>query len=261
MLQLVLESISASDQSSALRFLSYISVRSAAALVVSFLMCVLAGPKFIAAISRAKVGQHIRKVTGDNSVDLHEMHAGKTGTPTMGGILMLASIVIAVGLFGNWNEPALWVSFAMLIGFGALGFVDDYRKFTGKRSEGLTSKEKIIGQVALGGAFAMIMVQFFPDLATYTYGGAKGADFLAFPFFKDVVLTLGILYVPFAILVLTASSNAVNLTDGLDGLAAGVSAVCAMCLAVVAYLAGRDDAAEYLIIPFVKGSGEITVIL
>jgi len=261
MLQLVLESLTSADESSALRFLSYISVRSAAALVTSFVVCVLAGPRFIAAIKRAKVGQHIRKVTGDNSVDLHEMHAGKTGTPTMGGILMLGSILISVGLFGNWSEPALWVSFAMLLGFGALGFVDDYRKFTGKRSEGLTSKEKIIGQIALGGAFAMIMMQFFPDLSTYAYGGAKGADFLAFPFFKDVVLTLGILYIPFAILVLTASSNAVNLTDGLDGLAAGVSAVCAMCLAVVAYLAGRADAAEYLIIPFIKGGGEITVIL
>lgn len=243
------------------RFFSYISVRSACSLSVAFLFCVLLGPRFIEAIRRAKVGQHIRKSTGEGAVDLSEMHAGKSGTPTMGGILMLGAIVVATALFADWSQPVVWLAMAMGLGFAALGFVDDYRKFKGGKSEGLKVWEKFGGQILLGGAFGLLFVYGFGDVVQYTYAGNAGADMISLPFIKSAFFSLGILYVPFAILVLSASSNAVNLTDGLDGLAAGVSAVTALCLAVVAYLVGRADAATYLVIPHVSGGGELTVIL
>ncbi len=243
------------------RFFSYITVRAAAALLTAFVFTVLAGPSFIEAIKRRKVGQHIRKSSGENAVDLTEMHGGKAGTPTMGGLLMLVALLFACGLFSNWTSPVVWLAVAMAVGFGALGFVDDFRKFRGGRNEGLGGWEKIGAQVVLGGAFALLFVGGFPDLVRYDHVGYVGADAIALPFVKTAFFPLGALFVPFAIFVLTASSNAVNLTDGLDGLAAGVASASALCLAVVAYLVGRSDLASYLMIPHVQGGGELTVIL
>lgn len=243
------------------RFFSYITVRAAAALLTAFVFTVLAGPSFIEAIKRRKVGQHIRKSSGENAVDLTEMHGGKAGTPTMGGLLMLVALLFACGLFSNWTSPVVWLAVAMAVGFGALGFVDDFRKFRGGRNEGLGGWEKIGAQVVLGGAFALLFVGGFTDLVRYDHVGYVGADAIALPFVKTAFFPLGALFVPFAIFVLTASSNAVNLTDGLDGLAAGVASASALCLAVVAYLVGRSDLASYLMIPHVQGGGELTVIL
>lgn len=243
------------------RFFAYITVRAAAALLTAFLLTVLAGPAFIEAIKRRKVGQHIRTSSGENAVNLAEMHGGKAGTPTMGGILMLGSLLVACVLFSNWASPVVWLAIAMALGFGALGFVDDFRKFRGGRNEGLRAWEKIGAQVVLGMAFALLFVGGFPDLVRYEHLGYVGSDAVALPFLKSAFFPLGALFVPFAIFVLTASSNAVNLTDGLDGLAAGVASASALCLAVVAYLVGRTDMASYLMIPHVQGGGELTVIL
>lgn len=238
----------------------YVTVRAGAALLLAFVLSVLFGPRTIAWLRAKKIGQHIRKVTGENSVDLHEMHAGKAGTPTMGGILMMGSLLAAVALFGDWRSPLLQIAVAMTIGYGAIGFVDDYRKLTGQNSKGLSGRAKLLWQGLLGIAFALLFMQA-GDAVYYKHLANSGAEWLYVPFFKDAAFNLGLLYVPFAMIVLMGTSNAVNLTDGLDGLAAGVAAVSALCFAVVAYAVGRVDFADYLFVARIAGGGEVAVLL
>lgn len=261
MLLWLLEQLSGKGEAGAVRFAGYITVRSAAALVLAFVLGVLLGPRVIGWLRQRKIGQHIRQVTGKDSVDLYEMHAGKAGTPTMGGVLMVIAVMTAIILFGDWREPVLQLAVAMMLGFGAIGFVDDYRKLTGQNSKGLSSRGKLLWQGLLGISFGAIWLWCFPDLTRYAFAESTGPDMIVLPFFKEAAVSLGVLYLLFAAFVLTATSNAVNLTDGLDGLASGVSAVSALCFAVIAYLAGRYDMADYLIIPHVRGAGELTVLL
>ncbi|MDX2176219.1 MAG: phospho-N-acetylmuramoyl-pentapeptide-transferase [Candidatus Sumerlaeia bacterium] len=250
------------SQSAALGNLAgYITVRAAAALVLTFGLCVLAGPRFIAWLRARKMGQHIRRSEGENAVSLHEMHAGKAGTPTMGGLLMLAALTVSVALVGDWDEPVLWLAYFAALSFGIIGFIDDYRKFTGRNNKGISEREKLAAQAAFGLIFAAGFYYFCGDMVRYRVTEVSGADLLVLPFVKEWAFALGIAYIPFAVLVLAATSNAVNLTDGLDGLAAGVSTVAAMCFALVAYLAGRADMSTYLFIPHVQGAGEVAVIL
>lgn len=239
----------------------YISVRAVAALMVAFVVSVFMGNRVIGWLSILKFGQHIRDDQGDGAISLKEMHAEKVGTPTMGGLLMLGAIAVAAILFGDWSAPVFRLAVGMTLGFAAIGFIDDYRKISAKNSDGLSGKAKLVAQGALAIYLGAAILYLHPDLFTYQYGKTGGADLIALPFFKDLFLHLGILYIPFAMLVLMSTSNGVNLTDGLDGLATGVTISATVCFLFVAYAAGRSDWAEYLIIPHVSGGGELVVLL
>jgi phospho-N-acetylmuramoyl-pentapeptide-transferase len=239
----------------------YVTVRAMLALAFAFVMSVLFGNRVIAWLRALKVGQQVRDDQGKDAISLKAMHAGKQGTPTMGGLLMLGSLMTAVVLFGDLREPVLGLAVAMALGFGAIGFVDDYRKVVHRNSKGLSARQKLVAQGTLGVAFGAMCLYLFHDITSYSYAGKVGADLLVMPFFKEAVFALGVLYIPFAALVLTGTSNAVNLTDGLDGLATGVTITATICFGLVAYLAGRVDTSAYLMIPYVRGAGELGVLM
>ena len=250
-----------------LRVFGYITVRAGLALAVAFVFCIMAGPRLIDYLKKLQAIQYIRNSEGKDAISLAEMHAHKKSVPTMGGLLMLGAIILATALLGDWSQPVLWLAMLGTIGYCAIGYADDYLKVVKKNNAGLSARAKLIAQIALGSVFAGLYVYVFPHLVQYqfiengTVTQVTGPQFLLFPFMKALMLPLGILYVAFVIFVLTGTSNAVNLTDGLDGLAAGVTISATLCFAVVAYLAGRPEAARYLIIPSVTGAGELTVLL
>lgn len=261
MLPWLAELLTDNENFSFLRMAEYISIRAAGALIVAFLLSVLCGPRVIAFLFKLKVGQYIRDDRGEKAISLKDMHAAKAGTPTMGGVLMLGALLASAILFGDWREPVFRLALAMALGFAAIGFVDDYRKVVGKNSKGLSGKAKIFWQMLLGGVFGLLTITLHAHTTNYAHLDLQGTAYVALPFFKNAVLPLGILYVLFSMFVLTGTSNAVNLTDGLDGLATGVTISAALCFAVVAYLVGRVDLAGYLIVPHVQGAGELTVLL
>ena len=264
MIQLLAEILVVGDAST-LRVLSYITVRAGLALALAFVLSVLLGPRLIAFLQKLQAIQAIRNDVGKDAISLQEMHKKKIGVPTMGGLLMLGTIVTSTLLFTDLKSPVVWLAMLCTVGFCGLGFLDDYLKVVKKNSDGLSPRAKIIGQVLLGGIFAAVYSYVGLEIVSYGTGAdsdkISGPEFLLFPFFKDFMINLGIFYMPFAILVLTATSNAVNLTDGLDGLAAGVTISATLCFAIIAYLIGRADSSSYLIIPHVRGAGELTVIL
>ncbi|MEO8377809.1 MAG: phospho-N-acetylmuramoyl-pentapeptide-transferase, partial [Candidatus Sumerlaeota bacterium] len=251
MIQL-LSQLAGEDSFSFLRVFSYISVRAGLALVVSFVFCILMGPRLIEYLKKLQAIQYIRNSEGKDAISLAEMHAHKKSVPTMGGLLMLGGILLATSLLGDWSQPVLWLAMLGTIGYCAIGYADDYLKVVKKNNAGLSARAKLIAQIALGSIFAGLYVYVFPHLVQYqfiengTVTHITGPQFLLFPFIKTLMLPLGILYAVFVIFVLTGTSNAVNLTDGLDGLAAGVTISATLCFAVVAYLAGRPEAARYL---------------
>jgi len=259
--------ISADSPFSFLRVLEYISVRAGLALIFSFLFCLLLGPAMIRMLKRMQAIQYIRKSEGEGAISLEEMHKGKKGTPSMGGLLIFGAILSSALLFVSFSSAVAWLAIFAATGFCALGFADDYLKAVKKNNAGLSARKKLVGQIAIGIAFAAIFAYAIPGVVSYNpvpgdaAAAIEGPAFFLLPFAKHAVIALGVLYIPFAVLVLTATSNAVNLTDGLDGLAAGVTISATVCFAVVAYLAGRTVDSSYLYIPYVQGAGELTVIL
>ena len=252
------------DPGTLVRLSQYLSVRAIAALIVSFVFCVLAGPRVIQFLRSLQAVQYIHDAQGEGAKSLkNEIHAGKQGTPTMGGLLMALALVGGALLFGDLREPVLVMALGAAVGFGAIGFLDDYLKTVRKNSVGLIGRYKLILQTILGLIFGSLYYFQFPEVVSYSAGATvhSGPGFLLVPFFKHLVLSVGIFYLPFAVLTLVATSNAVNLTDGQDGLAAGVTISVAICFALICYLAGRSDSSGYLIIPFVRGGGELAVLL
>jgi phospho-N-acetylmuramoyl-pentapeptide-transferase len=222
----------------------YLTFRTAGAIVTALLLSLLLGPWFIRALRRLQVGQNIRDVGPAT-------HQVKAGTPTMGGVLILTAVLVPTLLWANLVNLYVWVALAVTVLFGGIGFVDDFLKVRRKRSLGLTARIKFGLQVlvaALAAGFLLSLPEGHPFQPTLT-----------FPFFKQLVLDLGPLYVPFVVLVLTGSSNAVNLTDGLDGLAIGATLIAASTYVVFTYLAGNAIAARYLQIPYVPGVGEVAI--
>lgn len=265
MLNLLAGYLSQYDAWSAFRLFDFITVRASLALLFAFGFCVVFGKQMISRLRRLQAVQYVRDSTGEGAVSLNEIHGGKNGTPTMGGLLMLAALLFSVLLFMDLTEPVLWLALLATVGFCAIGFLDDYLKAVKKNSEGLTSQRKLILQISLAVVFASIYLYFYPHIVSYDPGNGgkafEGPDFILPPFFKHMAFSIGGLYLIWVALVLTATSNAVNLTDGQDGLAAGVTICVTGCFAVIAYLAGRVDSSEYLIIPFVQGAGELAVLL
>jgi phospho-N-acetylmuramoyl-pentapeptide-transferase len=207
------------------------------ALVISFWL----GPIVIQKLSSLKVGQQIRE-------DGPQRHLAKAGTPTMGGVLILFSGILSTLLLADLSNPYIWLALLVTIGFAGIGFIDDYRKLRGRSSAGLSARQKFGLQVALGLVAGFVLVHM-PSFSTT----------LNFPVLKGVRPEIGMWYVPFAALVIVGSSNAVNLTDGLDGLAIGPVAIAAGTIGFFAYVAGNAKLAEYLQIEYVPGAGELLV--
>ncbi len=235
----------------ALNVFKYITFRSICAAATAFLISLIVGNWVIRKLISLKFGQPIR--TKEEVHQLFELHGAKKGTPTMGGILIIGSIVLSVVLWAQPENPFVWLVLLSTLFLGGIGFYDDWLKVTKKNSAGISSRLKFGLQCLL----ALIFTVFFlsdPKLR-------EQAVLLYVPFFKGPVLYLGWFTFVFYLLVIVGTSNAVNLTDGLDGLATGCTATVAAAYAVLAYLGGNALAAEYLQIPFVPFSGELCVVL
>ena len=220
----------------------YITFRSAGGVVTALVLSLVLGPWFIRVLRRLSLGQSIREVAPVS-------HRAKEGTPTMGGVLILTALLVPTLLWADLTNRYVWLVVGVTLGYGAIGFADDLLSIRRRENRGLSARAKFGLQLALG-AFAGWAVVALP---------ADHGSELAFPFFKQAVYDLGILYVPFAALLLTASSNAVNLTDGLDGLAIGATLIAAATYAIFSYVAGNRVLADYLQVPYVSGAGELAV--
>ncbi len=233
------------DQFSALNVFRYLTFRTGGAVITALIISFLFGPVLIELLkSRQQGGQPIRS-------DGPESHLlTKQGTPTMGGLLILIALSIATLLWANLTNPFIWACLGVTIAFGTIGFFDDYLKVSKRDSNGLSGRLKLVLQVAIATvATFWIMSNLPPELRTT----------LAIPFLKNTLLNLGWGFVAFSVLVMVGASNAVNLTDGLDGLAIVPVMIAAGVFAVFAYLVGHTGFAEYLQINYVKGAGELAV--
>ena len=222
----------------------YITFRSAYALVTALLISFIMGPWLIRRVQAMQLGETIR-------ADGPEHHQAKAGTPTMGGLLILASILIPTLLWADLTNRYVLLVMAVTVWTGLIGFMDDYLKVVKKHSKGLVGRYKLVGQVTLGLGLGLFL--YFMPLEP---GLGVGIEL---PFLKGVLLNLGFFYVPLVILVLTGTSNAVNLTDGLDGLAIGVVSVVFVAFTGLAYVSGHRLFSEYLNIVYLPGAGELTV--
>lgn len=223
---------------------SYLTMRAILSVLTALLISLWLGPALIKYLQRLQVGQAIRD-------DGPQSHLAKAGTPTMGGILIIASIVLSTLLWANLSNHYVQVVLAVVLGFGLVGFVDDYRKVVQKNPRGLPARWKYFWQSLIATLAAV-----------YLYGNATvGAETqLLVPFFKEVMPQLGLFYILLAYFVIVGTSNAVNLTDGLDGLAIVPTIMVAGALGVFAYASGHANFAQYLNIPYLPLSGELLIV-
>lgn len=225
------------------RVFQYLTFRSILAALTALCIALLLGPWMIKRLSRRQIRQVVRN-------DGPQSHLSKAGTPTMGGNLIITAIAISTLLWGNLTNSYVWIVLLGTIGFGIIGWLDDYLKIDRKNSKGLSARWKYLAQsvLAIGIAIWLFSLAKTPDETA-----------LLIPFFKNITLPLGIFYLVLTYFVIVGSSNAVNLTDGLDGLAILPTVMVAGALAIFAYLAGNIEFAKYLTIPYVAGSGEVAV--
>ncbi|MBK6509137.1 MAG: phospho-N-acetylmuramoyl-pentapeptide-transferase [Haliea sp.] len=228
---------------SAFRVFQYLTLRGILAAGTALSISMLVGPTMIHRLKFYQMGQSVRD-------DGPKSHFSKAGTPTMGGALMLVAIAVSCLLWGDLRNAYLWLALLVTAGFGAIGWVDDYRKVVEKNSRGLPARWKYFWQSLIGLAAAIYLFLAFDSPVTTT---------LYVPFFKDFAWNMGLLFVPLAYFVIVGASNAVNLTDGLDGLAILPTVLVGTALGIIAYLTGRVDFANYLHIPHIAGSGELAV--
>ena len=221
----------------------YLSLRAIFAVITALAVALFLGPKVIRKLREYQIGQAIRD-------DGPKSHLSKAGTPTMGGALILLSIAVSTLLWGNLENKYVWLTLIVTLAFGAIGWVDDYRKVVEKNSRGLPARWKYFWQSALAIIAGIYMFMTAPSSAETS---------LIIPFFKDVIVEMGIFYIVLSYFVIVGSSNAVNLTDGLDGLAILPTVMVGAALGLCAYLAGNTNYAEYLSIPYVIGAGELVV--
>jgi len=222
----------------------YVTFRTAAASLTALALSLLLGPWMIRKLNAFQVGQVIRR-EGPAS------HRAKAGTPTMGGLLILTATVVPTILWANLTNVFVWIAMLTTVAFGAVGFTDDYLKVTRRSNEGLWPRYKILAEVVISVAVALVLLAL---TARDLYSTR-----LIFPFFKSFIPELGWWYVPFAAVVLVGVSNAVNLTDGLDGLAISSVAVAAATFTALAYVTGHRVFAEYLLLVHFPPSAELTI--
>ncbi|MFQ5417716.1 MAG: phospho-N-acetylmuramoyl-pentapeptide-transferase [Myxococcota bacterium] len=225
---------------SGLNVFRYITFRTAAAALTALFISFIVGPPLIRALGRLRVGQPIREIGPS--------HQEKEGTPTMGGLLILLSLLVSVLLWSNLDNRYVWTVIGVTTAYGLLGFVDDYRKVKLRHSSGIRARVKLAWQTVI--AFAVA-------LAIYNSPGFDAE--LSVPFFKDFTPYLGWVYVPVAAFIIVATSNAVNLTDGLDGLAIGPTMITAGTFLILAYASGHAVIADYLSIKYVSGAGHLAI--
>jgi len=226
---------------SAFNVFRYITFRAIYASLTAFLICFVVGPWVIRKLSLMQIGQYIRE-------DGPQAHHKKAGTPTMGGTLIIAAVTAATLLWANLTNFYVWILLFILLSYGTIGFVDDYLMQVKKHNKGLTGRGKLLLQ-ALAALIAAALVCTRPGFDTQ----------VTVPFFKEITPDLGWWYVLFAVFVIVGTSNAVNLTDGLDGLAIGPVIIAAVTYMIFAYVAGHVKFAEYLQINYVTASGETAV--
>jgi phospho-N-acetylmuramoyl-pentapeptide-transferase len=229
---------------SGLNVFRYITTRATSAAVTALAISIIFGPLFLRLLHRYQVKENIRE-EGPAS------HKVKEGTPTMGGVLILFAVLIPTLLWADLGNRFILLILMVTVWMGAIGFMDDYLKAIKGQPRGLVGRKKMVGQILCGLLFGLLLYYFPP-------GDVFSSD-TGIPFFKNYILKLGILYIPFIIVVITGTSNAVNLTDGLDGLAIGLSAFCFMAFAGMTYLSGRADFSSYLAIEYLPGSGELAI--
>jgi phospho-N-acetylmuramoyl-pentapeptide-transferase len=235
---------------SAFNIFRYISFRAAGAAITALVISFIVGPWILARLRGMQVHQVVRAGTPDS-------HAGKGTTPTMGGLIVLVAVMGSTVLWMQLQSRYVWLALIVTVLMGAIGFLDDYLKLKQKRegreNRGLVERYKLAGQITIGLALGYYLWQ-------YPISGLPGAS-TTLPFYKYVLIvpTWAWLYLPFVTFVMTGTSNAVNLTDGLDGLATGLMAIAMLTLALFAYLMGRVDASEYLGLIYLRGAGELTI--
>ena len=234
------------DIFSFLNVFKYLTVRTGLAMFTSMLVVFLIGTPFINFFSARQMINPIRKDGPDEHI------IKKIGTPTMGGVLILVGLFSSILLWGNLSSPYIWVLIFIVTSFGLLGAYDDYKKIKFSNSSGVSFKFKIIIQIIIAVLGILILTHFtdHPDLKN-----------LYFPFFKNLLINLGWFFIPFSVFIIVGSSNAVNLTDGLDGLATVPVILVAACFAFISYVTGNIVFSEYLQIPYIEGVGEVTVFL
>jgi phospho-N-acetylmuramoyl-pentapeptide-transferase len=230
-----------SEQFGLFNVFRYITFRSLGAAITALLISLILGPMMIRWLQKLQMGQVVR-------TDGPQTHLKKSGTPTMGGVLILFSMLVSILLWGDFSNKGLWIVSFVTFAYGVIGFVDDYRKVVHKNPKGLSARQKLLFQFLVAGIAAFLFLKFT----------AVNSE-LRLPFFKDFSLDLGWLYVPFIMLVIVGASNAVNLTDGLDGLAIGPVITTAGTFLLLAYVAGHVKIAAYLEIPYISGAGELAV--
>jgi phospho-N-acetylmuramoyl-pentapeptide-transferase len=234
------------DKISVFNVFRYITFRTGGALITSALIVFMFGPMIIDSLRiRQGRGQPIR-------ADGPQTHFKKAGTPTMGGLMMLCGIIGATLLWANLSSVYVWVVLLVTLSFGIIGFYDDYLKVTKQSHLGVSGKARLAVEFLVAGVAAWVIMR---------NGQAPFSSSLTFPFIKDLIVNLGWFFIPFAGFVIVGAGNAVNLTDGLDGLAIVPIMVAAASFGVIAYLSGNAVFAEYLQIHFVPGTGELAVVL
>ncbi len=231
-----------------LNVFSYITVRTGGAMLTALVIALFIGPPLIRwLIKRQAGGQPIRPLGP-------ETHLKKAGTPTMGGLMILIAVTISTIIWMDLTNPFVWLALLVMLGFGAIGFHDDDLKLTRRTHHGLSARNKLLAQMAIAAVATVGIIWAMPDRpATLATG-------IAFPFIKDYFLDLSIFFVIWGAVVMIGASNAVNLTDGLDGLATVPVAIAAGCFAFIAYLSGHAIYAAYLHIPYVPGTGELAIL-
>lgn len=223
--------------------IQYLTLRAILATLTALLISLLIGPRLIVSLNQYRIGQYIR-------TDGPQTHFDKAGTPTMGGVLILIAITVSILLWGNLSNRYVWVVLAVTLGFGLIGFVDDYKKIVKSNSAGLKASHKYFWQSLLGISTALLLFAKAKNPAELQ---------LIIPFFKNFIINLSFFYIFLSYFIIVGTSNAVNLTDGLDGLAILPTVMVSGALGVFAYVAGNSHFASYLVVPYVAGAGEMVV--
>ena len=229
----------------------YITFRAAAAAITALIISLFISPKIIKMLKKNQIGEL-------DKLELKDIgqHSGKAGTPTMGGLIVLLALLLPTLLWADILNVHIILIFSITAWLGVVGFIDDYFKVVKKMHHGLRGKYKIIGQVSIGLIVGSV-IYFFPETFSSTFDHLK--TLTTIPFAKNTNIDFGILYIPMVVFIITATSNAVNLTDGLDGLAIGTVGIVAVALAIISYITGNATFSSYLCIDYLRGSGELTV--
>ena len=222
----------------------FITFRAAAAAITALLISWIVGPRIIRLLKRKQIGEAAK-------LEAPQTHLVKAGTPTMGGLIVLASSIIPVLLWGQILNTYVWLVLFATLGLGIVGFIDDYLKVVKKYPKGLIGEYKIVGQVIVGVVVGVVLY-VWPHIESHR-------SITTVPFLKDALFDFGVFYIPMIVIVITATSNSVNLTDGLDGLAIGTISIAFLSIALMCYVSGNVKFAQYLSIIYLPGSGELTV--